>query len=343
MFEITKYLDKIINRDCLSSTETSRVFSIIAKNGATPAQIGAILSALQTKGYSAEELAGATIAMQNYMLELSLNDPLRESIIDNCGTGGDKKGTYNISTAASFVIAGAGIPVAKHGNNSVSSKSGSADVLEALGVYLNLAPEQSAECLEKAGICFLYAKLFHPAMRIVAPVRRELGVRTIFNVLGPLLNPAKPKRQIIGVYKKDLIATICKSLQELGHKHAMVVHGDDGLDEISVCGKTFVAELKDDKITEYEINPNDFEIDIHEEDKLKGGDAKTNAQALHAVLSGQNSAYTDAVAINAGAGIYVGGKANNLKDGVKLARKILASGKAKEKLQKLVEITNYFQ
>lgn len=342
MSEISKYLNKVMSQHPLTSVESSRVFQIIANNGATPAQIGAFLGALGTKGIANEEISGATIAMRSKMIELNIKDELREKVVDNCGTGGDRKGTYNISTAASFVIAGADIPVVKHGNNSVSSKSGSADVLDALGVVLELTPEQSVDCLEKAGICFLYARLYHPAMKIVAPIRKEMGVTTIFNILGPLLNPAMPNRQVIGVFYKGWVPEICATLKELGHKHSMVVHGADGLDEISVCDKTFVAELKDGNITEYEINPEELGFNLHDEKDLLGGNAKENADALHGVLSGQDSAYADAVIINAAAGIYVGGKAGSLKEGVKMARDIISSGKAKEKLQKLVEITNSF-
>lgn len=340
MTEITKYLSKIIGGEDLQLEEITRIFTIIAKNSATPAQIGAILSALQTRGLSPEIIAGATIAMQHKMIPFETSPELQTQIIDNCGTGGDGKGTYNISTAASFVIAGAGIPIAKHGNNSVSSRSGSADVLSALGVNLDITPDQAKECLEHAGICFLYARLFHPAMKIVAPIRKELGVRTIFNVLGPLLNPARPKRQIIGVYSKELVKPICETLKHLGHQHAIVVHGEDGLDEISTTARSFVAELKDGNIEEYIISAEDFNITSPHPKDLIGGDSIENSKALNAVLNGKESAYYDAVILNAGAAIYISGQARSISEGIEKARHSIQSGAAINCLKKLVEITN---
>jgi len=258
-----------------------------------------------------------------------------KDVVDTCGTGGDGKGTFNISTAAALVAAAAGVPVAKHGNRSVSSRSGSADVLEALGVPLDLSPVQMGRALETLGIAFLFAPRLHPAMAEVAPIRRELAIRTIFNVLGPITNPAAAERQVVGVFALELVEKIAAVLAQLGSKHAMVVHGFDGLDEITTTGPTHVCEVKMGELISYTLNPEDFGFKRVEPEELRGGDPATNAVLVEEVIGGQVGALTDITALNAGAALYVGGRAEDLADGVALAQQALLSGAASRKLEQL--------
>lgn len=303
----------------------------------TPAQMGAFLAALRTKGESIEEITGAARAMRRFATPVAYSRPL----VDSCGTGGDRSGTFNISTAAALIAAGAGVAVAKHGNRAMSGKVGGADVLEALGVKLELTPGAVVRCLDAAGIAFLYAPAFHPAMRHAGAVRRELGVRTIFNLLGPLANPAGATRQVLGVFAEQWLEPLAAALGKLGSERAFVVHGTDGLDEISVCAPTRVAELRDGKVHSYQISPADFGVEEYAADQLRGGDADANAAILRSIVMGRATPAQTAVAlVNAAAVVWIGGAANSLLQGMELARTAVASGAAMRSLQKLIEASN---
>jgi anthranilate phosphoribosyltransferase len=340
--EIKKIIDKLGGHQNITREESARLFQIIMNGGATPAQIAATLLGLKTKGETVEEISGAVDALRHKMTKLTIPEDLRKKAIDVCGTGGDSKGTYNISSAVVFVAAGCGIPVAKHGNKAVSSRSGSADVLAHLGVKTDITPEQAAQTLEKAGSVFLLAPIYHKSFVHVAPVRTELGTRTIFNILGPLLNPAMVQRQVIGVYSKELVLPICQVLQSIGATNAMVVHGADGMDEISICDKTYVAELSNNKIHEYEITPESLGLEPAKIEKLIGGDANQNARALRDVLSGAQNEYRNAVLANTAAALKVAGLATNLEEGMLMASESIDYKKASQALNKLVEVSNSF-
>jgi anthranilate phosphoribosyltransferase len=304
---------------------------------ASEVQKSAFLVALRMKGETADEIAGAALAMRERVTPLEVE---RDSLVDTCGTGGDGRGTFNISTVAALVAAAAGATVAKHGNRAVSSACGSADVLSALGVHIDLDAAQMAEVLRRAGIAFLFAPKLHPAMSAVAAVRRELGVRTIFNVLGPLTNPAFARRQVLGVFAARLVDTVAQVLAALGADHALVVHSNDGLDEISVSAPTHVAEVRDGAVRSYDIVPEEIGLAMHSLEELAGGDARTNAEIARRILDGEGGARGDVVAANAGAALYVGGLAPTIRDGVTLAKEALRSGAARQKLQELVAASN---
>jgi len=319
---------------------------------ATPAQMAAFLTALRLKGETVAEITGAARVMRERATRIRVGgpDPVMdidrdeinveyETILDTCGTGGDATNTFNISTTTAFVLAGAGVKVAKHGNRSVSSLCGSADVLEALGVNLDVTPETVERCVREVGIGFLYAPLLHSAMKHVAPVRREIGIRTIFNVLGPLTNPAGASHQVLGVYQRALTGTLARVLGNLGSKRAMVVHGSDGLDEITITGETWVAELKGGEVTEYVISPEEFGLTRAPMEAIRGGDAVANAAIVRDVLAGAKGARRDVVLLNAGAAIYVAGKSADLGAGVALAAEVIDSGAALAKLGALAEVT----
>ena len=314
----------------LTREEAGLVMRAIMTGDATPAQVGAILTALSMKGAGSEELAGFAGAMREFAVPFPHG--LAGPLVDTCGTGGDESGTFNVSTAAAFVVAGAGLPVVKHGNRSVTSRCGSADVLTALGARLEIPPERMAGVLRSAGIAFLYAPLYHPAMKRVAGIRQELGLRTVFNLLGPLTNPAGARIQLLGVYRPDVIATMAGVLRLLGTGRAMVVHGG-GLDEITTTGPTQVAELDAGSLREYQIEPGDFGIPVSDIADLRGGDASENARILREVLSGEHGASRDAVLLNAGAAIYLGGLAGSMGGGIPLAREAIDSGTALGKLE----------
>jgi anthranilate phosphoribosyltransferase len=314
----------------LTREEAGLVMRAIMTGDATPAQVGAILTALSMKGAGSEELAGFAGAMREFAVPFPHG--LAGPLVDTCGTGGDESGTFNVSTAAAFVVAGAGLPVVKHGNRSVTSRCGSADVLTALGARLEIPPERMAGVLRSAGIAFLYAPLYHPAMKRVAGIRQELGLRTVFNLLGPLTNPAGARIQLLGVYRPDVIATMAGVLRLLGAGRAMVVHGG-GLDEITTTGPTQVAELDAGSLREYQIEPGDFGIPVSDIADLRGGDASENARILREVLSGEHGAPRDAVLLNAGAAIYLGGLAGSMGGGIPLAREAIDSGTALGKLE----------
>ena len=304
----------------------------------TPVQIAGIIMGLRVKKETVGEIAAAAQVMREFASRV----PARNSahLVDTCGTGGDAANTFNISTAAAFVTAAAGARVAKHGGRSVSSTSGSADVLEALGVNLNLTPEQVAESIDAIGIGFMFAPNFHGAMKHAAPVRRELGVRTLFNILGPLTNPAGAPHQLLGVFHVDLVGILVRVLQRLGSHHVMVVHGSDGMDEITLNGETLIGELKDGEVTEYTVHPREFGLGTSSSEVLKVWDATQAKDMLLSVLDDLPGPARDIVLLNAGAAIYVADCAATLGEGIELARDVIASGAAREKLRQLVEFSN---
>ncbi len=331
-----RFIAKVAEGQSLTADEAAEAFAIMMSGEASAAQMGAFLMGLRVRGETVEEITGAAQAMR--AKATTVKAP--EGAIDTCGTGGDAKGTYNISTCAAFLVAGAGVPVAKHGNKSVSSKSGSADVLAVLGVNLDVGPQIVSKAIEEAGVGFMFAPKHHSAMRHVGPVRAELGMRTIFNLLGPLANPAGAKHQVIGVFSRDWIVPLAEVLSNLGSSHVWVVHGSDGLDELTTTGPTFVAELKDGSVTTFEVTPGDAGLAQARPEDLSGGDAEENAKAIDAVLAGKPSAFRDIVVLNAAAALIVAGKAEGLLDGAKLAAEAIDSGAARKSLDDLVAITN---
>lgn len=320
------------NRD-LSRDEMTSVMSTIMTGEATPAQIGGFLVGLHAKGESVVEIAAAASVMRELSTRVDIEHP---HLVDTCGTGGDSSGTFNISTAAAFVAAGAGAKVAKHGNKSVSSTSGSADVLEAAGVNLGLTPEQVRHCIDTAGVGFMFAPAHHGAMKHAIGPRREMGVRTIFNVLGPLTNPAGALNQVIGVFSAELVEPLAHVLQELGSRHVMVVHARDGLDEISIAAETNVAELKDGVVSSYTLSPAEAGATMDSLESLKVSSAEDSLRMIESVLDGQAGPALEIVALNAGAAVYTSGLASDLNDGVARAREAIASGAAKQALSMLV-------
>jgi anthranilate phosphoribosyltransferase len=325
----------------LQREEMHEVFGQVMDGAASDVLKSALLVALRMKGETAEEITGAAMAMRERVTPLDLgNDGMRDDLVDTCGTGGDGRGTFNISTLAAIVAAGAGASVAKHGNRAVSSSCGSADILSALGVQIDLDAPRMSEVLRRAGIAFLFAPKLHPAMAAVASVRKELGVRTIFNVLGPLTNPAFAKRQVLGVYAERLVDVVAQVLASLGAKHALVVHSRDGLDEISVSAATRVCEVRDGELRAYELTPEELGLGRHAIELVAGGDARENAAIAREILNGENGARHDIVVANAGAALYVGGLAPTIRDGVQLAKEAIASGRALAKLQQLVAESN---
>jgi anthranilate phosphoribosyltransferase len=321
----------------LDRDEMHKVFSEVMDGRATDVQKTAFLIALRMKGETVDEITGAAMAMRERVTPLTVD---REQIIDTCGTGGDGRGTFNVSTVAALVAAGAGASVAKHGNRAVSSSCGSADVLSALGVNIDLDAARMSEVLRRTGIAFLFAPKLHPAMGAVAAIRRELGVRTIFNVLGPLTNPAFARRQVLGVYSLHLVDIVARVLLALGADHAVVVHSHDGLDEISISAATCVCEVRGGELRSYELQPEEIGVERHNIDEIAGGDSRENARIAREVLGGGSGPRTEIVAANAGAALYVSGAAPTVRDGVTMARESIASGRAMAKLQELVAVTN---
>jgi len=331
-------LSNIINRKDLSREEMDGIFSDIFSGNLTDAQIGAFMAALATKGETFEELAGAAEAMRRKATRIQAASSV---VVDTCGTGGDGAHTFNISTTAAFVVAGSGVTVAKHGNRSVSSKCGSADVLEALGVKLDTQPEVAEEAVNEIGIGFLFAPLFHGAMKYAIGPRKELAVRTIFNMLGPLTNPAAANCQVLGVFAPQLTEMFADALNLLGAKRAFVVHGHDGLDEISVCAPTRISELNDRRVHTYDISPEHFFEDRARPEDMAGGTPVENAEITRGILNGkEKGAKRNVVVINAGAALVAAGKAEDLAEGVALAGEIIDSGKAGKKLDELIDFTN---
>jgi anthranilate phosphoribosyltransferase len=347
---IKEAISKIVHGGNLTEQQASETMTEIMSGEATDAQIAAYITALRVKGETIDEITGSAKVMRRFatpiraraVVDLDREDINidRETILDTCGTGGDNTCTFNVSTATAIVVAACGLTVAKHGNRSVSSACGSADVLEALGVNVNVPPEKVEECLKKIGIGFLFAPALHGAMKYAVGPRKQIGIRTIFNILGPLTNPAGASAQVLGVYSKDLTEKLAGVLKNLGSDCAWVVHGSDGLDEISITGETFVAELRDGKIKTFTVKPEDLGLKTAPLSDIKGGDAGKNAEIVRSVLSGKKDARRDIVLMNAAAGLLAGGKAKDLKEGVKAAAEAIDSGKAAEKLEALVKLTN---
>ena len=327
-------LSKIVKRENLNEDQMSQMITDIFSGNITDAQIGAMMAALATKGETFEELAGAARAMRRKALRIQTSSAI---VVDTCGTGGDSAHTFNISTTTSFVVAACGVTVAKHGNRSVSSQCGSADLLEALGIKLDTAPEIVEEAVQEIGIGFLFAPLYHGAMRFAAKARKEVGLRSIFNMLGPLTNPAGANCQLLGVYAPELTEMFAHALQLLGTKRAFVVHGHDGLDEISVCASTRVSELKDGLIRTYDISPEQFFNEQAEPVDLLGGNPEENAQITRNILNGEKGPKRNVVLINAAAALVAAGQAEDLKQGIRIAETAIDDGGAAKKMEALIK------
>jgi len=336
---IRNAIAKLVQKQDLTFEESYFAMRQIMNGEADHAQIAGFLVGLRMKGETSHEIAGCAKAMIEKSLRIDFED---DNLIDTCGTGGDEVGTFNISTASAIVASAVGVKVAKHGNRAVSSKCGSADVLRELGVKIELTPEQAKICLEEIGLAFIFAPLYHTSMKYAGPVRQSLGIRTIFNILGPLTNPAGAKRQLLGVFAENLTEKIANVLKELGSKHALVVHGAGGIDEISISGHTKISELKNGEIKTYEISPEDFGLKRWDINLLLGGDAKTNAGIIKRLLEGEKGPQRDVVLLNSGAAIYVSGVADSISEGIEMAKETIDSGKAKKKLEDLIELTNKF-
>ncbi len=335
---IKNAIEKLIDGQDLNFDETKEVMNLIMSGEATNAQIASFLTALRIKGETPTEISACATVMRDKGQKLNHDFPVAEIV----GTGGDKANTFNISTASGFVVSGAGVPIAKHGNRSVSSKCGAADVLESLGIKINLTPEQNKQVLKECGMCFMFAQVYHSSMKYAAPVRRELGTRTVFNILGPLANPAQAEINLIGVYDKALVRPIAEVLKKLGVKRGMVIYGLDGLDEITLTDKTIVCEINGDNLTESELDPTDYGFTLCDKSELVGGDAQENAEIIKAILSGEKGAKRDIVTLNSGVVLYLAGKADSIKSGIELAAETIDSGKAIQQLKKLVKTTNSF-
>ncbi len=331
---IQQAVKAVIAKQDLTEAEMHEVMNAIMTGQTTDAQIGGFLVGLSMKGETVEEITAAAKVMRSLATGVQIYHP--KHLVDTCGTGGDGLGLFNISTASAFVVAAAGGQVAKHGNRSISSKSGSADVLEAAGVNLDMSPEDIGKCVEKIGVGFMFAPAHHSAMKHAIGPRKELAVRTIFNVLGPLTNPAKAPHQVMGVYDKDLVEPIAHVLKGLGSKHVMVVHSNDGLDEISVADETFVAELKDTEVSTYTIKPEDFGLALGDLEEIKADDANDSLALIQQALDGKDGAAKDIVALNAGAAIYVSDITDSLQKGVDKALEVLNNGAAHQKLDDFV-------
>ena len=334
---IKEAIIKLSKKQDLAYAEAEAVMDEIMSGQATPVQMSAYLTALALKGETIDEITASAAGMRAHCIKLLHNLDVLEIV----GTGGDGSNSFNISTTSSLVIAAGGVPVAKHGNRAASSKSGAADVLEALGVKITLTPERSAEILKKINICFLFAQNYHIAMKYVAPIRKELGIRTVFNILGPLSNPAGANMELMGVYDQTLVEPLAQVMANLGVNRGMVVYGQDSLDEISMCAPTSVCEIRDGKFTSYEITPEQFGYERCEKGALTGGTPAENAEITKAILKGEEKGpKRQAVCLNAGAALYIAGKAASIEEGVKLAESLIDSGAALKKLEEFVEETN---
>ena len=331
---ITELLQKVMAGQDLSREEAAASMRILMSGEATPAQVGAWLTALRMKGETVDEITGCAEVMREFATPIQCAS---DNLVDTCGTGGDQSGTFNISTTAAFVVAGAGLSVAKHGNRSATSQCGSADVLECLGVNIEASPEKVAQCVDEVGIGFLFARSLHSAMKHVGPVRVELKIRTVFNLLGPLTNPAGAKSQVMGVFDGSLREDLASVLLALGSAHVFVVAGDDGLDEATLTAPTQVAEGKDGKVSSYTITPEEFGLTTCSPDALKGGDAAKNAAILKAILEGEAGPRRDIVVLNAALAIVAGGVADSIADGIKVAQDSIDSGKAMNCLNELIK------
>lgn len=334
---IKEAIIKLSKKQDLAYAEAEAVMDEIMSGQATPVQMSAYLTALALKGETIDEITASAAGMRAHCIKLLHNLDVLEIV----GTGGDGSNSFNISTTSSLVIAAGGVPVAKHGNRAASSKSGAADVLEALGVKITLTPERSAEILKKINICFLFAQNYHIAMKYVAPIRKELGIRTVFNILGPLSNPAGANMELMGVYDQSLVEPLAQVMANLGVNRGMAVYGQDSLDEISMCAPTSVCEIRDGKFTSYEITPEQFGYERCEKGALTGGTPAENAEITKAILKGEEKGpKRQAVCLNAGAALYIAGKAASIEEGVKLAESLIDSGAALKKLGEFVEETN---
>lgn len=333
---ISEAIKKVVTGEDLSEAEARETMKEIMEGQATPAQIASLLTALHLKGETAAEITGFARTMRDKVTPVKTS---KTNLVDTCGTGGDGANTFNISTACALVLAGAGLPVAKHGNRSVSSKCGSADVLECLGVAVNLTPEEAGRCLDKVGIAFLFAPLLHGAMKYAAGPRKEIGIRTVFNILGPLTNPAFAQSQVLGVYCADLAAVMAQVLANLGTKHSFVIHGCGGLDEVSLAGEALVYEIKGNEVKQMTLDPLEFGFARAPIAALAGGDVKKNARMLQNILQGAPGPQRDVVVINAALGLVAGGLARDIAAGVRLAEQVIDSGSAHKKLKQLVEFS----
>lgn len=336
MTTFKEFIAKVADGQALTPDEARQAFDVILSGSATPSQLGGFLMALRVRGESTAEVTGAVATMRSKMLTVDAPG----DAIDIVGTGGDSSGSYNISTCTAIVVAGCGVPVAKHGNRSLSSKSGAAEALSELGVNIDIAPGKISDCIRMAGIGFMFAPLHHAAMKHVGPTRMELGTRTIFNLLGPLSNPAGVKRQMVGVFARKWLDPVAQSLKDLGSEKAWIVHGSDGMDEITTTGPTYVSELKDGAVTAFEISPEDAGLPLARAEDLKGGMPAENAAALRQVLAGAKNAYRDIVLFNAAASLMVADKAKDLKDGVEMAAASIDDGTSAATLEKLVAASN---
>ncbi|HTY35580.1 MAG TPA: anthranilate phosphoribosyltransferase [Bacteroidota bacterium] len=335
---IREAIQKLAASEDLTRQEAFETMNEIMSGNASEAQIASFLMGLRLKGETIAEIAGCAQSMRDKAVPISCNN---QNLIDTCGTGGDSSGTFNISTCAAIIAAGAGAVVAKHGNRAVSSQSGSADVLRALGINLDISPESTTAVLDEIGITFLFAPLLHSAMRFAAPVRKDMGIRTIFNILGPLTNPARARRQLLGVFSPGLTEKLAGVLRELGSVHALVVHGEGGLDELSTIGWTRVSELRDGTVRSFDLRAETFGFSASSLEKLRGADAQRNAEIILQVLSGQEGAPSDIAMLNAGAALFVAGVAEDLQTGVARARDSVRSGSAMKKLASWKEATHH--
>jgi anthranilate phosphoribosyltransferase len=336
MDDLKSIIGKVATGATLSREEAASAFDSMMSGEATPSQMGALVMALRVRGETVDEITGAVSVMRSKMLRVDAP----ADAVDIVGTGGDGSGSVNVSTCASFIVAGAGIPVAKHGNRALSSRSGAADVLAALGVKIDLRPDDVGRCIKEAGIGFMFAPAHHPAMKNVGPTRVELATRTIFNLLGPLSNPAGVKRQMVGVFSRQWVEPLAQVLKNLGSEAAWVVHGSDGLDEITLTGSTFVAALENGTIRTFEVSPDEADLPRCGHEGLKGGDAAANAIALMSVLDGMPSPYRDVALLNAAAALVVAGRVKTLREGVAIGRESLDSGAAAARLKQLIAVSN---
>lgn len=336
MDDLKSIIGKVATGASLSRDEAASAFDAMMSGEATPSQMGGLLMALRVRGETVDEITGAVAAMRSKMLTVTAPP----DAVDIVGTGGDGSGSVNVSTCASFIVAGAGVPVAKHGNRALSSRSGAADVLASLGVKIDLKPDRVGRCVRECGIGFMFAPAHHPAMKNVGPTRVELATRTIFNLLGPLSNPAGVKRQMVGVFSRQWVQPLAQVLKNLGSESAWVVHGSDGLDEITLTGPTFVSALHNGEIRNFEVTPEEAGLSRCEAGALKGGDADANAIALQSVLDGRPSPYRDVALMNAAAALIVAGRAKDLSEGVAIGTKSIDSGAANAKLKHLVAVSN---
>jgi len=333
---IREAIDTLVSGNSLTFEQATAVMEEIMRGEATPAQIAAFVTALRMKGETVDEIAGLASVMQAKATPVPVTAP----VVDTCGTGGDGSSSFNISTAAAFIAAGAGLKVAKHGNRAMSSHCGSADVLEALGVKIDLGAEAVARCLETVGIAFMFAPIFHPAMKYAAAPRREIGIRTVFNILGPLTNPAEAEYQVVGVPNAELGEKIARVLHRLGTNHSLVVHGKDGMDEISISGKSLVWDVNPHRVLPpYEVSPEDFGFEKASMAEIRGGTARQNAKILRSILSGEAGAGRNIVVMNAAAALVAGNRAPDLGEGAHIARETIDSGRARAKLDELIHLS----